>query len=130
MPETIIFDELFALMQRELPVLQSATEFEEYFKWTERYYHTDLISAFLSCLGMAVITVAQWEQRQLGKSYRIADLNRSKLRGNFEERLRYGPTDPDLGYTERDKELVTEYFRINPPPAPPPKLAVVTSQTS
>lgn len=59
---------------------------------------------------MAVITVAHWEYRHMGQFYHIADLNRSMLHKNFEERLRYGVTDSDLGYTERDIELVIKYF--------------------
>lgn len=86
-------------------------EEEAYCNWSKKYWDDDL-GVFMQNIGLAVLTVAQWEDRRVNPSYRIVDLNRVKVRRNFEERL-YDVTRPNSDYTERDKELIAEYFRIN-----------------
>lgn len=127
MSELITFDALFALMEQELPVLNNETSRRAEYNWTSRYDDDDRC-VFLERLCDAVATVAQWEGHYQG-NYSISDLSRARIQANFEERLQDDMTDPNVGYTERDKELVAEYFRINLPPAPPPKLTIVTSDT-
>lgn len=108
------FNALFAIMERELPELHSSYATRDCCDWDKKYWEDDLC-VFMQCLGSAVTTVAQWEGRYVDPFYRITDLNRFKVRENFEERLCESIADPELEYTERDKELVAEYFRINAP---------------
>lgn len=101
-------------MERVLPVLNNNTAHITTYGWTSQYGEEDC-RIFLESLSGAVITVAQHEGHY-ESDYLIAELNRADIRSNFEERIRYCVTDPEIGYTERDKELVSEYFRSNSQP--------------
>lgn len=109
------FDTLFAIMERELPELHgNGKDEDESCEWEKQYYDDDLC-VFMQCLGWAVIIVAHEEDHRLDISYRITDLNRVKIRESLEEQLQRGLENPNLEYTERDKDLIAEYFHINEP---------------
>lgn len=109
------FDTLFALMEQELPVITVDTHYEDTFAWESRY-HDDDRQVFLERLAHAVMVIAQEDGHEHKGSYHITDLDRARVRAAFEESLAYGLAEPEIGYTDRDKELVSEYFRMNAAP--------------
>lgn len=74
-----------------MPEIKMATEFEDYQAWKSNYHHV-----FMESLGEGRIAVGQWAERTLARSYHVSDLN-PRVRENFEERLRYSLTEPDVG---------------------------------
>lgn len=103
------FDTLFSLLEQGLPVINVTTCFRDTLAW-EANYHDDERCVFLEQLTHAVTIVAQRDGHELKGSYRIANLDRAHVRATFEDELIYGLDGQEIGYTDRDRELIAEYF--------------------
>lgn len=103
------FDSLLGIMATDLPVIRTATDDTDMFDWTSRY-HDDDRCVFLERLGHAVQIAAHEEGRHKETSYVLTDLSRERIREYFEDQLRYGLAQSEVGYTERDIKLVEKYL--------------------